>query len=177
MAHIEQIEFCTSVKNRFRDYFKNCDVLDVGSMDINGNNRYLFKEYTYTGVDLGDGCNVDIVAPDGAHTVEFNGLKFDVVISTECFEHDRHYIATFKHMIRHCRGIVLFTCATTGRGEHGTDRVRPNSSPFTNDYYQNLTQADFIKEIDFDAHFSRYGFEVNNHMHDLYFWGIIKSDD
>lgn len=52
MAHPEQVEFCTRIKNKFPDFFKNKNVLDVGSLDINGNNRYLFQNCSYTGVDV-----------------------------------------------------------------------------------------------------------------------------
>ena len=55
MAHIEQIIFCIKVKNMFPSYFKNIDVLDVGSLDLNGSNRYLFENCRYTGIDIGPG--------------------------------------------------------------------------------------------------------------------------
>lgn len=55
MAHPEQQVFMLSVKNKFPEKFNNCSVLDVGSLDINGNNRYLFSNYTYIGVDIGVG--------------------------------------------------------------------------------------------------------------------------
>lgn len=171
MAHIEQIDFCNRVKQMFPDYFTNCSVLDVGSMDINGNNRYLFDNYSYIGVDLGEGKNVDIIEPLGAHVLDFQE-QFDVVISTECLEHDKYYPYTLKKMIKWTKGLMIFTCATTGRQEHGTTRTSANSSPFTNDYYKNLTQRDIERHIYFPNHFKRYGFEVHNVNHDLYFWGI-----
>ena len=62
MAHPEQAVFCNSVKNQFSQKFSNADVLDIGSLDINGNNRYLFSNCTYTGVDIGQGKNVDVVS-------------------------------------------------------------------------------------------------------------------
>ena len=52
MAHPEQRTFMTYVKEKFPEKFKNCRVLDIGSLDINGNNRYLFTDYTYVGVDI-----------------------------------------------------------------------------------------------------------------------------
>ena len=50
MAHKEQRDFLLSVKKQFPERFENCDVLDIGSLDINGNNRYLFTTYTYIGI-------------------------------------------------------------------------------------------------------------------------------
>lgn len=61
MAHVEQQNYLTSIKNRFPAFFMGVNVLDIGSLDINGNNRYLFTDYTYTGIDIGEGANVDIV--------------------------------------------------------------------------------------------------------------------
>jgi hypothetical protein len=96
------------------------------------------------------------------------------VISCECFEHDKHWKETFETMWRIARGLVIFSCATTGRPEHGTTATSPADSPFTNDYYMNLTEEDFKKEFDFDSMFSKYQFSVCNRPEDLYFWGLKK---
>lgn len=181
MAHPEQANFCTYVKNKYPEKFKRVSVLDIGSLDINGNNRYLFSNYTYTGVDIGAGKNVDVVSK--GH--EFKpGTHYNVVISTECFEHDMYWKDTIKNCIDLTMkgGIFLFTCATTGRQEHGTTRTTPKDSPFTHtqfsDYYMNLTEGDvraailekFGKPI--DEVFSKYLFDTNIRTKDLYFYGI-----
>jgi SAM-dependent methyltransferase len=179
MSHREQSDFLLSVKEKFPDRFKKCDVLDIGSLDINGNNLYLFSNFSYVGVDIGEGKNVDVVCR--GHEFECDD-QFDVVISTECFEHDEFWEKTFKNMIKLCKpgGLVLFTCATTGRQEHGTRRTTPQDSPFTsalqNDYYQNLTELDFKSVVDFNRHFSIYEFSTRDIWpQDLYFWGIKKK--
>ena len=46
MAHERQQEFCKKVKDIFPEYFKGVNVCDVGSLDINGNNHYLFEDYS-----------------------------------------------------------------------------------------------------------------------------------
>ena len=61
MAHESQISFLLKVKALMAEKFKNCRVLDIGSLDLNGNNRYLFEDYKYLGVDIGYGENVDLV--------------------------------------------------------------------------------------------------------------------
>lgn len=176
MAHPQQIEFCKSVKKLFPDKFINVSVLDVGSLDINGNNRYLFEQYKYIGVDIGEGRNVDVVCRGHVYDTE---QRFDTVISTECFEHDEFYNLTIANMYRLLSpgGLFLFTCATTGRAEHGTRRSSPSSAPFVaelNDYYKNLTEADIRQIMDFDANFSSYQFSMDAGSCDLYFWGIKK---
>ena len=52
MAHQEQINFCLYVKEKYPTFFNNKKVLDVGSGDINGNNRYLFEDCDYFGCDV-----------------------------------------------------------------------------------------------------------------------------
>ena len=79
MAHQEQVDFCLSVKDRYSDFFKNANVIDIGSLDINGNNRYLFEDCNYTGVDIGAGKNVDVVSKGHEY---FPNEKVDFVIST-----------------------------------------------------------------------------------------------
>lgn len=177
MAHPEQAEFVKSIRDTFPEKFKGVRVLDIGSLDINGNNRFAFEDCEYIGIDIGMGRNVDIVSR--GH--EFKDDKgFDVVISTECFEHDEFWKLTIENAIKLTKpnGIFLFTCATTGRYEHGTRRTSPQDSPFTsqieNDYYMNLTENDIRSAIDMDSHFSIYQFLVNSQPHDLYFWGIKK---
>lgn len=177
MAHPEQADFCKSVKKKFPFLFKGVNVLDIGSLDINGNNRYLFEGYgSYTGIDVGDGKNVDIVCK--GHEFDSGMFKFDIVISTECFEHDQHWKETITNGIRLLKsgGLLLFTCATTGRHEHGTTRTTPQDSPLTlgifNDYYQNLTEQDIKSIPRFAESFREYEFSVNMGTKDLYFWGI-----
>ena len=83
-------------------------------------------------------------------------------------------------MIRICRsdGIVVFTCATTGRKEHGTTRTSPADSPLTVgkgwDYYKNLVKEDFEGIADLNSLFSSFEFSSNLSSKDLYFWGIKK---
>jgi SAM-dependent methyltransferase len=178
MAHIEQQNYLTSIKNRFPAYFKGVKVLDIGSLDINGNNRYLFTNYNYTGIDIGEGANVDIVCR--GH--EFKSQdKFDVVISSECFEHDEYWDKTILNAINllDVGGLFVFTCATDGRAEHGTLRTSPQCSPFTsrleNDYYMNLNESLIREKIDIEKHFSVFEFQTNTlGMCDLYFFGFKK---
>jgi SAM-dependent methyltransferase len=175
MAHREQREWCELVKYAHDEFFVGTNVLDIGSLDINGNNRYLFEQCNYTGIDIGEGKNVDVVC--SGHLFESDDL-FDVVISTECFEHDEHWQQTLKNVINNLLkdgGLFLFSCAAPGRPEHGTKRTSPKDSPFTNDYYRNLSEADIRSVLDCDAIFSNYKFKTRiDFPQDLYFYGIKK---
>lgn len=179
MAHLQQIEFCTLTKNKFPQFFTNTNVLDCGSLDINGNNRYLFNGCNYYGIDIGQGKNVDFVSPIHLFKPE---KKYKTIISTECFEHDKYYKDSILNIyeLLESGGMFIFTCATTGRPEHGTLRTQPQDSPFTSvtkgwsDYYKNLTEEDFREFFDFDENFKEYEFSVNNNSKDIYFWGLKK---
>ena len=173
MAHKEQVEFCSSVKAKFPKKFKNVTVCDIGSLDINGNNRYLFENYKYVGVDICPGRNVDVLSR--GHL--FNpGIQFDVMITSECLEHDEYWFETLNHIVYKLLkpgGIFIMTCATDGRHEHGTTRTSPQDSPATTDYYMNINEGHVREAINM-REFSEYDFSVNNITHDLYFYGIKK---
>ena len=179
MAHQEQFNFILKIKNQYPEYFRRKQVLEIGSLNINGSVRMLFERCHYTGIDVGEGPGVDIVCPGQLYNAP--DKTYDVVLSAECFEHNPSWLETFQNMIRMCKssGLVLFTCATYGRPEHGTTRSTPNCSPLTVDlqwdYYKNLGIIDFIEVIDFNKHFSIYQFESRNiSPQDLYFAGFKR---
>lgn len=178
MAHFEQQQFVQQVKNDFPSFFKGGRIVEIGSLNINGTVRGFFDEPAeYIGVDVGPGRGVDVVC-EGQ---DYDGAtgSFDVAISAECFEHNPYWEATFLNMVRMVRdeGLIVMTCATTGRAEHGTSRSDAGSSPLTVgkgwDYYRNLTENDFQEAFDLGSMFSEYSFNVNTSSHDLYFWGVV----
>jgi hypothetical protein len=171
MSHPQQREFIESVRRAMPQYFTGVSVLEIGSLNINGTVRDFFNAREYIGVDLAAGPGVDVVCP--GNELRYDDNSFDVVISAECFEHDAHWQLTFSNMFRMARGLVIFTCATTGRAEHGTARTSPADSPFTceSGYYRNLTPHDFYAAFNLSPMFARYDFSFNHASHDLYFWG------
>lgn len=178
MAHTEQRQFCEKIKKEYPEFFVNKKVLDVGSLDINGNNKDLFNDCEYTGIDIGEGKNVDLVCI--AHELDSPDNFYDVIISTEAFEHDMFYEKTIKNIIRMLKpgGMFLFTCASTGRPEHGTRQNHPGTAPFLmnmkewGNYYKNLIEED-IRNVDgFNFVFPEGKFETNHQSKDLYFAGI-----
>lgn len=67
---------------------RNLRVLDVGSLDVNGSYKPLIteREWHYTGLDIQDGRNVDVVTDDPFH-YPFNDEEFDLIISGSTMEH------------------------------------------------------------------------------------------
>ena len=179
MAHHQEFEFIATVKAALPGFFKGRRVLEVGSLDINGSIRTAFDDCDYTGADLSPGPGVDIACP--GQLLEFPSAHFDVCVSCECFEHNPYWVETWSNMLRMTRpgGLVLMSCATTGRREHGTTRSAPDSSPFTVEhgwnYYRNLTRADFESRFDLGQWFSDHDFVVSAESFDLYFVGIVKG--
>lgn len=177
MAHPQQQNFVKSLHNLMPHYFNNKKVLEVGSLNINGTIRIYFKDCDYTGIDVGEGPCVDIVC--AGQDLDHPDSTYDTVASTECFEHNPYWAETFANMIRMCKrdGLVFMTCATTGRGEHGTSRTNPKDSPLSQviwDYYKNLTEEDFREKFNLNEIFGFYNFIVETTHNDLYFYGIKK---
>ena len=177
MSHKEQMSFIESVRNRFPNKFNQTEILEVGSYNINGTVRDFFTEpVKYIGLDLAPGNGVDIVCPGNLFESE---TPFDVCISSECFEHDENWIDTFKNMYKLCKedGLIVVTCATYNRPEHGTKKTSPTDSLSSNfsDYYKNLSIRDFIDNFVLEDMFSNYSFEINVKTNDLYFWAIKKE--
>jgi 2-polyprenyl-3-methyl-5-hydroxy-6-metoxy-1,4-benzoquinol methylase len=182
--HPQATEFIIFVKSILRDYFINKNVLDVGSGDINGNNRFLFENCSYEGNDVTEANNVTIVSK--TKDLSFDNNHFDTIISTECFEHDPEYKESLLKIYEMLKpnGLFLFTCASTGREEHGTINYLPNSSYGTIanltdmiNYYKNLTEIEINEVLNLSELFSSWDTYYNCESFDLYFVGIKKSNE
>jgi ubiquinone/menaquinone biosynthesis C-methylase UbiE len=176
MAHIEQMDFVNDVKSMYPNYFYKTKVLEIGSLNINGSVRFLFETSDYTGVDVVEGPGVDVVGI--AHLLNFKDEMFDVVISCESLEHDMYWKETLATMLRVVRknGLIVITCATGARPEHGTRRTSPEDSGTTafeswQDYYKNISKRDILSILT-PQNFSCQTFKFARMYQDLYFYGI-----
>jgi len=176
MAHEAQRHFVELAARNLPSFFKDCTVLEVGSLNLGKSVRDFFENCNYTGLDVGEGDGVDVVcggqdfnAPDGS---------FKHVITCNAMEHNPYWKETFANMIRLCQqgGLITMTCATIGCKEHGTISSCPTSSPLSIgigwDYYRNLTSSDFTNSFNLDRYFSAYKFWHNWYTFDLYFLGL-----
>lgn len=178
MAHQEQTDFFLRIINAYHSYFQG-KVIDVGSLDINGGPHDLFKAEEYVGVDLEPGKNVNYVS--GGQDIELNSNYFDVVMSSECFEHNAFYKETLSQMARLARpgGLIVWSCAGLGRLEHGTTRSSsPENAPFVvnsgSEYYRNVTERMALTAINHNAWFTAWKYWYNEKTRDTYFIGIKK---
>jgi len=176
MAHSQQRDFFESIKNDNPDAFTGVEVIEIGSLNINGTIRDFFDANKYVGVDVAEGKDVDVVC--AGENLDYPDSSFDVAVSAECFEHNPEWVATFRNMWRISKRYVIMTCASDGRAEHGTTLSDPSSSPFTLgwDYYRNLTEQDFRDNFNLDEMFAKYYFAYNAESCDLYFYGEKKTD-
>ena len=139
--HYEAQDFLERVKKALPGYFKERRVLEIGSYNVNGSARDAFEDCDYTGCDWRPGPGVDIVA--FAHELSFDDSTFEVVVSTECLEHDVHWRKTLAAMNRMLKpgGLMLVTVAAFDRKPHELDCA-------VDRYYQNLQPEDLKPYLD-----------------------------
>lgn len=96
---------------------KHAKVLEIGSYDVNGSVRWLFKG-GYVGIDREAGPGVDRVMD--ASSLDFDDASFDVVVSTSQLEHDPTFWLSLAEVKRVLRpgGHFILTTHTTGFPEH-----------------------------------------------------------
>lgn len=158
---------------------RETSILEIGSYDVNGSIREVFSCDSHIGVDLIPGPGVDLVA--GGHEIRLD-KKFDVVVSSEVFEHNPFWRETLDNMIAHANkdGFVVVTCATTGRLEHGTRRTNVSDSPGTSakgwDYYHNISQDEMLSYLS-ERSIKNYILVTQNRTYDLYLIITVGSKD
>ena len=105
-------------------------------------------------------------------------------VNRSCFENDPTYKESFLKIYDMLKqdGLFLFTCASTGRPEHGTKRTTPIDSYGTvgnledmMNYYKNLTEKDLNDVLNLNELFSVWDAYYCNSSKDLYFLGIKKG--
>lgn len=70
MAHVKQLTFFKILSQKIYEYKDSLDVLEIGSYDVNGAIRQVFKSSQCVGVDLIEGKNL-----------YFIGVKIGIEIS------------------------------------------------------------------------------------------------
>lgn len=115
-------------------------MLDLGGRDVNGTVHGLFPDATWTVVDIADHPSVDHVGD--AATIDL-GRTFDVVVSTECFEHTPDSCRIIANAYKHLRpgGVLVATMAGPGRAPHGASG---EPTPPAGEYYSNVTPDDLF---------------------------------
>ena len=120
------------------------DILDIGGRNVNGTPREMFPNARYTVLDIRAGGNVDIVAD--AASWHPDGRNWDLVLSTECFEHTPDYPEICKTAYKACKqgGRIVVTCAGPGRVPHSAF-VEAGVQP--GEYYANVEPAELSNAL------------------------------
>lgn len=104
-----------------KDYLieNNLSILDVGSYDVNGTFKDLFKGHIYMGLDIIEGQNVDIVSKD-LYRYPFEDETFDAVISGSTIEHIQDIFRWVKELARIVKkgGFVCIVGPSVHRDQH-----------------------------------------------------------
>lgn len=154
MSHAVQRKWCEGLKVAMPRFFKGKAVLEMGSLNVNGSLRPLFKKGTYLGVDVIAGKDVDMVG--AFHGLDFSKY-FDVVCSVNSLEHDIHFDETLPKMYKLLKpGGLMFISAAFKWAEHGTSRCAPGASGTAQlegkwrDYYENVSREDIMRHFKYD---------------------------
>ena len=108
----------------FKDTYLNADkelkILDIGSFDKEGDFNYgiIFKseKWTYHGLDLKEGNNVDIVLENPYEWNEIPDESYDVIVSGQAFEHIEFFWLTLEQIKRILKpeGFLFIIAPSTG---------------------------------------------------------------
>lgn len=99
--HKQSYDLMSDFVKKYLSIDENLNILDVGSGDVNGTYKPLFNnpKWTYTGLDIEAGKNVDIVIND-TYKWDIKDETYDVVISGQCLEHVEDIYAWVKEINR-----------------------------------------------------------------------------
>lgn len=175
MAHQEQKDFFLRVKAKYPEKFDGVNVIDCGSLDVNGSLKELFTNSNYIGVDITAGRNVDIVSKIHELTEDYHN-KFDIVVSGEMLEHDEFWLNSLVKMYNMLipGGLLAVSAAGPNRPEHGTNRTNDPLWGTSPSYYRNISKADFNTFLASIPPVKQAYAEYNNEgMGDIYFY-VIK---
>ena len=140
------------------------NVVEFGSLDINGSVRGLFDSDSYHGIDLQDGPGVDEIA-DAATWKADPFCEVNCIVCCEVLEHapNVHGIVenAYRNLSQH--GLFVVTCATNPRKPHSAvdgGPIRPG------EHYANV-EADDLRFY-FSNFFSIVDLTVSRERGDLY---------
>lgn len=110
--------------DRYLEKDKQLNILDIGSMSVSDGMQATYKDlmqenWKYTGLDMAEGKNVDIVVKNPYKWEEVESEKFDVVISGQMLEHTKYPWLVIQEIVRVTknRGLIC-VIVPSGGGEH-----------------------------------------------------------
>lgn len=182
---VSEQQWMNEIKEQFKDKFKEADVLDVGSANLNGTYKPFFSQAgasQYTGIDVMPFNNVDVVSPVHLYNPR---KKFNIVFSASQLEHDLHWKKSLMAFIKLCKkgGLIIFSC-WNNLDRHGVSGMQPETSLSSglgnkwSNYYKNRSVEDIRRVWSnklLKKTFSEYFLGLNPHDDgNVVFWGVKK---
>jgi len=92
--------------------------LEIGSLDVNGALTPIFKDFTYVGLDMRIGRNVNINAR--GDSLPFNDRSCSCVVCCDTMEHDDNFFETTREMKRVLApgGVIIIAVPGIGFKKH-----------------------------------------------------------
>ncbi len=122
-------------------------ILDLGSQDVNGTYKEIFNQsaWTYQGLDMETGKNVDIVLDNPYSWKEIGSNSIDVVISGQALEHVEFFWITMLEIARILKpgGLCCIIAPSSGH-EH---RFPVDCWRFYMDGFKALSRFALLQEI------------------------------
>ena len=150
--HLAASDYIFKTFHQERNSKTDFDILEIGSFNINGGVRDIFKPFakTYTGIDVQEGKDVDIVADGATYT---NKDSYDIIVTAETFEHtpDWKKIIARSYLNLRLGGMFIATMAGEGRPPHSaldTGEIR-EWEHYSNIGYWELAQC--LKQCGFEV--------------------------
>ena len=126
---------------------ESVSVLDIGGRNINGTARDGFPNASkYVALDILPGEGVDIVA----NAADWEPTEqFDVVVSTEVFEHTPEWPEILRTMFNALKpnGLLVLTMAGPGRTAHSGHDGAPLDGSGRTEYYGNVEPRELESQL------------------------------
>lgn len=140
-------------------------ILDIGSFDRNGDYNYKSilneENWSYDGLDLVEGNNVDIVIENPYDWKEIEDETYDVIVSGQAFEHIEFFWFTLKEIDRVLKpkGMICIIAPSTGP---------VHKNPYDCWRFTDKGMESLAKYINFEVLESGTNDGNENHWHDSY---------
>lgn len=133
-----------AVEERLKGLTPPRSVVEFGSRNVNGSVRPLFKGAMYTGVDVEPGPCVDIVMDAALFEP---AIRPACVVCCEVLEHapNAQAIVTNAVDILESGGVVIITCASTGRPPHSAVDGGPLRK---GEFYRNVPPEELLNWLE-----------------------------
>jgi len=164
--HKEALDWVHGSFHDWRQEGKSLDVLEIGSLNINGSPRPIIEPFskTYYGIDMQEGPGVDQVMDAAGFLMP---ESFDVIICCEVFEHTPDWKKIIANSAQNLRvgGIFIATMAGEGRRPHSAIDENPIRDW---EYYDNIGEWNLKQTL--KANFSKFNTSYANS--DLRCWAV-----